>query len=124
MLRKQRGDDGAALVIALVFLVFISVLVTASLDYAFTDIKATPVVRANRALAYDADAAMEQAIAEIRIDPTQGVRYSCDPQHFPHSLQTNQSADLRVNCTPQQVPQYYQRHVQLQVCYDSDASCA
>ncbi|MGN6609124.1 MAG: hypothetical protein ACTHMS_19185 [Jatrophihabitans sp.] len=120
MLRRPRDEDGAALVIALVFLIFISVLVTASLNIVFTDTKATPVIRANRALAYDADAALQYAIATIRVNPNQGLQYSCDAIPFPGSssgFTLNQSISLQVNCSPEQPnsPLYYQRHVQLQV---------
>ena len=117
MLRRVRSgdaaDDGAVLIIAMVFIIFVAVIVSASLSYAFTNERTTSTVRANRGLAYDSDAAMQKAIATIRTGECAAVDYSGH----------NQSAALRVDCTPE-TALLYQREVQLDVCYASDATCA
>jgi hypothetical protein len=60
--RRQRGEEGAALLAALIFVLICSVVVGVLLGFADTDFRTTVAVREQRREAYAADAAVEAAI--------------------------------------------------------------
>jgi hypothetical protein len=119
---RCRGEDGAALELALIFLGAIALIITALLSFASTSSQATVVTRTTRSNDYDADAAMQTAIATIRVDSTEGYVGSCLPGGFVPSLTLNNpSRPIRVDCTPFSAPSA-QRHVVLSVCSTSVAA--
>ncbi|TMK45417.1 MAG: hypothetical protein E6G66_12920 [Actinobacteria bacterium] len=73
-LRKARdGQEGSALVLALIFLAILAVGMTALLVFADTSIRATVGLRSQEGNSYAADGAVNAAINAIRGDKTQGV---------------------------------------------------
>lgn len=115
--RRAHGEDGAALELALIFLTAISVIVAVLLGFASTSSQATVVTRATRGTDYDADAAMQAAIATIRVGTTQGYVGSCS-SFTPAFTLNNPANPLRVDCTPF-TASAAQRHVVLSVCRSS-----
>ena len=77
MRTRGRGEDGAALELALIFLAAIALIVSTLLGFAGTSSQATVVTRTSRGNDYDADAAMQAAIATIRVATTEGYVGSC-----------------------------------------------
>jgi len=121
--RKPRhGEDGAALELALIFLTASAFAVTALLGFASSSSTATVITRTVRGSDYDADAAMQAAIATLRISTTQGYVGNCLPSGFTPAFTLNSPATpLRVDCYPYSAPSL-QRHVVLSVCPSSVAA--
>ncbi|MEJ7583295.1 MAG: hypothetical protein WKF43_04240 [Acidimicrobiales bacterium] len=63
-------DQGATLLLVLVFLTVFGVLIGAVLGAVDANLKTTSVVRNRAALTYAADAAIEEAVKRVAIDPT------------------------------------------------------
>ncbi len=118
--RRGRGEDGAALELALIFLAATALIVAVLLDFASSSSQATAVVRTARGSDYDADAAMQAAIATIRADSTQGFVGTC-ASFTPSFTLNTPTRPLRVDCTPFSAP-VAQRHVVLSVCAASVAA--
>ena len=118
--RRATGEAGVALELALIFLTAISVVVAVLLGFASTSSQATVVTRAARGTDYDADAAMQAAIATIRVGTTEGYVGSC-ASFTPAFTLNNPSVPLRVDCTPF-TASAAQRHVVLSVCRASVAA--
>ncbi|HZQ79792.1 MAG TPA: hypothetical protein VFE55_20860 [Acidimicrobiia bacterium] len=119
---KQRAEDerGTILVITLAFLTLAGLTVVGLLNYSTTALTATNQLAAQRSKDYDADGAMDAAIAKLRTSTTQGYVGSCSSYSFPSTdslTANNSSVALRVDCTPTFVPagQFY-RDVLLSVC--------
>lgn len=68
--RRARSEDGAALVLALVFLAVFGVLIGILLGQVTVNLKTTPIVQSRIDRTYAADAAVEQGIQLLRLDPT------------------------------------------------------
>ena len=124
---RARGRDevGAALELALIFLMSTSVIVGTLLTFASSSSQATVVTRATRGFDYDADAAMQAAIATIRVSTTQGyVGVGKCVSFTPGFTLNNSSRPLRVDCSPFSASAG-QRHIILSVCPSSaGAPCA
>ena len=119
--RSMRGDEGGmALVMALMFVTFAAVLIAATLGLASTNLRATLALETARGSYYDADAAMESAIATIRVDTDNGYVGLC-PSYTPAFTLNVSSTPVRVDCFPQVAP-LYQRRVVLLVCRSSVAA--
>jgi hypothetical protein len=117
--RRAGGEDGSALVLALLFLTVTGVIVSALLGFATTSSSATIAVRSARGTDYDTEAAMQAAIATIRVDATQGVVGKClTGGYTPTWTLNNPSIPVRVDCYPQ-TSAASQRHVVLSVCASS-----
>src|SRR4051794_13389551 len=131
MRQPARGEDGQSLLIALAFLAFISLIVTALLQFGFASVKATATIRTNRSQAYDADAAMDAAIAKIRTKGNWGFydgsagSHDCgavgDPYSFSWTSVNLSGVVLRVDCktrpaSANQQFAFFTRHVTLAVC--------
>ena len=115
-MRRARGRDetGAALELALIFLMSTSVIVGTLLTFASSSSQATVATRSNRGFDYDADAAMQAAIATIRVSTTQGYVGNC-VSFTPAFTLNDPSRPLRVDCFPFSAS-VAQRHVVLSVC--------
>lgn len=115
-LHHERGRDevGAALELALIFLTSTAFIVATLLTFASTSSQATIVTRTTRGSDYDADAAMQAAIATIRVSTTQGYVGSCISFTPGFTLNTP-SRPVRVDCFPF-AASAAQRHVVLSVC--------
>ena len=119
---RGRGEEGVALELALIFLAAIALIVTTLLGFATTSSQATVVTRTSRGNDYDADAAMQAAIATIRVDTTQGSLGNCLPGGFVPAITLNNPAQpIRVDCAPFSASAA-QRHVVLSVCASSIAA--
>ena len=118
--RRGRGEDGAALELALLFLGAASLIVVALLNFASTSSQATTVTRTTRGTDYDADAAMQAAIATIRVSTTQGVVGTCS-SYTPSFALNDPARPVRVDCFPLTGATASQRHVILSVCPSSVA---
>jgi hypothetical protein len=111
---RSRDETGAALELALIFLMSTAVIVATLLTFATTSSQATLVTRTGRGSDYDADAAMQAAIATIRVDTTQGYVGSC-VSFTPVFTLNNPSRPLRVDCFPF-AASATQRNIILSVC--------
>jgi hypothetical protein len=118
--RRARDESGAALELALIFLTAVSVIVASLLGFASTSSQASVVIRTTRGGDYDSDAAMQAAIATIRVTAGQGYVGTCN-SFTPAFTLNNPSAPLRVDCTPFSTSSL-QRHVVLSVCRSSVAA--
>lgn len=117
--RRATGENGSALVLALLFLTVSAVVVTALLGFTTTSSSATSALRAARGTEYDATSAMQAAIATIRVDPAEGSAENCLAGGYtPAWTLNNPSRPLRVDCSPQSSSSS-QRRVVLSVCPSS-----
>jgi hypothetical protein len=117
--RCATGEDGSALVLALLFLTVSAVVVTAMVGFTTTSSSATTALRAARGTDYDATSAMQAAIATIRVGTTQGYAGNCLNGGFtPGWTLNNPAKPLRVDCFPQS-SSATQRRVVLSVCPSS-----
>jgi hypothetical protein len=116
---RLRGEGGAALQLALVFLTAIALIVGALLGFAGESSQATVVTRTTRSTDYDADGAMQAAIATIRASTTQGVVGACvsiTPTALaPPVALNNPARPVRVDCAPS-AALGAQRNMVLSVC--------
>lgn len=64
--RHTRSEDGSALLIALIFVTVFGVIISVVLSFADTNFRLTSATRLQRSTVYDADAAVESAIAHYR----------------------------------------------------------
>jgi hypothetical protein len=117
--RRATGEEGSALVLALLFLTVSAVVVTALVGFTTTSSSATSALRSARGTDYDAASAMQAAIATIRVGTTQGYAGSCLAGGYtPTWTLNNPSRPLRVDCFPQS-SSATQRRVVLSVCPSS-----
>jgi hypothetical protein len=117
--RRATGEEGSALVLALLFLTVSAVVVTALVGFTTTSSRATSALRSARGTDYDAASAMQAAIATIRVGTTQGYPGSClTGGYTPAWTLNNPSRPLRVDCYPQS-SSATQRRVVLSVCPSS-----
>jgi hypothetical protein len=114
--RRHSNEDGSALILAMLFLTVSAVVVTALLGFSSTSSSATIVIRSVRGTDYDAESAMQAAIAKIRVGTTEGYAGSClQGGYTPTWTLNNPSRPLRVDCFPQS-SSATQRRVVLSVC--------
>jgi hypothetical protein len=117
--RRASGEDGSALVLALLFLTVSAVVVSALISFTTTSSSATSVLRGARGTDYDTASAMQAAIATIRVNPAEGYAGSCLNSGFtPAWTLNNPSKPLRVDCYPRS-SSATQRRVVLSVCPSS-----
>jgi hypothetical protein len=90
-LRRGRGERGSALVLALLFLTVCGVTMGGLLTFSSTSSVSTSALRTSRGNDYDVEAAMQAAIATVRIGLT------C-PSFTPPWALNNPSRPLRVDC--------------------------
>jgi len=110
-----RGDEGSALVLALLFLTVCGVAVGGMLTFANTSSNATSALRANRGTEFDAEGAMQVAIATVRT----GTACTTNMYSPLSSQLNNTSAPVRVDCYPISVVStgaYAKRNDVLYVC--------
>lgn len=113
---RRSGEDGSALILAMLFLTVSAVVVTALLGFSSTSSSATIVIRSVRGTDYDAESAMQAAIAKIRVGVSEGYAGSClQGGYTPTWTLNNPSKPLRVDCFPQS-SSATQRRVVLSVC--------
>jgi hypothetical protein len=117
MRQRFKSESGSIMVITVAFLAFAGVTVAALLNYSSTALGATNRLASLRGTDYDADGALEAAIARIRNSTSEGYFGSCTP-YTPSSASltvNNSSVPLRVDCSPKFAP-LLQREVLLSVC--------
>ncbi len=94
--QNARGEEGNALILALLFLTVCSVVLGALMTYATTSSASTSALRAARGTDYDVDAAMNGAIASLR---TTVASCGTGASGFtPTWTLNNTGAPLRVDC--------------------------
>ena len=125
--RRGRGEDGAALELALVFLTAIAIFVGALIGFTDTSSRATVATRTARNTDYDADALMQADIATIRVTTTSGVVGNCPvftaATPTPALTLNGSYKALHVDCLPSSTSTSTPtRHVVLAVC-DAAVSC-
>jgi hypothetical protein len=117
--RRATGDEGSALVLALLFLTTSAVIVTALVGFSTTSSAGTSALRAARGTDYDAASAMQAAIATIRVGATEGYAGNClNGGYTPTWTINNTARPVRVDCYPQSSSST-QRRVVLSVCPSS-----
>jgi len=93
---RNRGEQGSALVLALLFLTVCGLTIAALINYANTSSTATTALRTARGTDYDVDAAMNGAIAKLR---TTGATCGTGGSGYSPSWTLNNAAlPLRVDC--------------------------
>jgi hypothetical protein len=92
---RNHGQEGSALVMALVFLTSCGIIIGALMTFANTNSAATTSLRTSRGSDFDAQAAMEAAIATVRTGSTCGTGAS---GYTPSWTLNNPSRPLRVDC--------------------------
>jgi hypothetical protein len=113
--RAQTADEGGqALVMGLIFINVVAVIVSAIVGLANANVRATTPLRTLRGSSYDADAALEAALATIRVDTNRGYVNLC-PSYTPTFTLNSPSDPVRVDCFPIAAP-LFQRRVVLSVC--------
>lgn len=115
MKSTRGGEDGAVIVMAMVFVTVVAVVVVAMLTLSVPTLRTTGVVQDNRTSDYAADGTMTRAIAAIRFNPS-----LCTANRTTFDIP---DAGLRVDCTTRTVVPY-QRELQLQVCPSSGCAGA
>jgi Tfp pilus assembly protein PilX len=103
--RRLHGEDGASLVLAMAFLILLSLILVALLGFAVTSFKAGGDVGDREKATYAANAAIDTAVARIRQDASMQVgrnaSYSpsqaCGLTYHP----TDGTPDATATCTPQ-----------------------
>ncbi len=115
----QSSEEGSALVICLAFLTFVALVVGALLEYTYTNLVATNKLKAVRSTDYNADGAMEQAIAAIRVNTAQGFVGACTSISV--AAANGDGSSVRVDCAPTLMP-LFQRQVSLSVCPSTEAA--
>jgi hypothetical protein len=123
---KRRCDHdaerGAALIIAIAFMMMIGVVSAGLLAFITTSVNARPRLDAVRNRQYAADAAIEYSIARVRGVGANGPALtSCAGP----DTQTSNSVTIRVECTdvPISVNGFLQRNVVFVACLSSAANC-
>lgn len=104
--RVQRGDEGSALVLALMVVLLVGTLFAAAIDYTQTGLLATPTVRNDRNEVATIQSAVDGAINNIRGSSTIGKSTTPSCPDFVPPLPTglpgvDATEDFRVTCTPQ-----------------------
>jgi hypothetical protein len=94
---RARGEDGQALIMSLIFLCVCAVMIGGLLTYSNGTSTATTALRIARGNDYDAVAAMNAAIARVRVGNTCGTGGS---GYTPSWTLNNPSRPLRVDCFP------------------------
>jgi hypothetical protein len=123
--RAKRDESGAALVLAIVFMVAIGAIAGATLSLITSGINNRASLDVLRDREYAADGAIESAITQVRVLPAPGPALTgCDPGT--HSNHTLSGINIRVNCT--NVPTrtfsgYLQRNVIFTACLETSADC-
>ena len=120
---RSRGEEGAALILAMLFLCVCAVILGGLLTYANTSARTTNVLRSARSNAYDAQQTMDAAIATVRTGTTCSA--SGTTVYTPPTSQLNNaSRPLRVDCfAPASFPVVAQRrNYVLLVCPTSVAA--
>jgi len=77
-----REENGQVLLMALVFLTAIAIIMAALLGFAFTSFAAAPALRSATQSQYSADAAVEQAIANLRTPANDNAFQPFTPAQF------------------------------------------
>ncbi len=118
---RARGEQGSALVLALLFLSVCGITVGGLLTYANASSTSTTALRSSRGSDYNAIGAMQAAIATVRIGATCSNGVYVTPAA---SLNNPPAIVLRVDCFPQSSTTK-QRNDVLSVCPSSvSAPCA
>jgi hypothetical protein len=106
---KLRGDDGQVLPLALAFLVFFGLVITALLTFANASVLSSERLREQRNTIYAADGATDAAIQYARRNPAVGA-YGTPP--FTAFSATLNGVTARVTCTSLANPTDVNRKVQ------------
>jgi hypothetical protein len=119
---RSKGEDGSALVLALLFLSVCAVILGGLLTYANTSARTTGALRTSRSNDYDAQLTMDAAIATVRTGTT-CTSTGTTVYTPPTSMLNNASRPLRVDCyAPTSFPTVnQQRNYVLMVCPTSAA---
>jgi hypothetical protein len=131
---RRRDERGASLVLAIVFLVVVGALTTATLAHITSGLNQRRTLDSVRDREYAADAAIEYAIADVRVAPGPGPALSsCPPPsppttdhtHFGYHYQVAGKA-MRVDCINAPTLTFggfTQRNVIFVACEDSGSDC-
>jgi hypothetical protein len=126
MMRRPRSsnDEGAVLILALVFLVAVALVLLALVSLAGTNLVATSKLQAQRNLEYAADSLVDGAIQTVRSEAPNPLPNPACP-NFPSnaSLQPN-GENLIVECTMGIPAGFYGRIVEFDACAAPAASFA
>jgi hypothetical protein len=95
--RPAPDDDGAALIMALVFVTAIGLVVGALLSYGAANVRASTAMRERAQADYDVDGALQTAVNTIR---TSGYNNAPGQQCFDGSGTFTYSGDVAVACMP------------------------
>jgi hypothetical protein len=114
--RRATNDEGAVLILALVFLIAVALVLLALVSLASTNLVATSKLDAQRNLEYAADAVVDGAIQTVRSEAPSSLTNPTCP-NFPSStaLQPN-GENVIVECTMGIPAGFYGRIVEFDAC--------
>lgn len=101
---RPGGDEGAALVLAIIYVLVVSVIVMSVVDYAGTSVRSGAAIAQNRDVDYALDAAVDGAVRQVRhgLSAQQGIAPGyggvCDNYHAP----TTNGLAVTVSCQGEQ----------------------
>jgi hypothetical protein len=130
--RVHRDEQGAALILAIVFLVIVGGIVAAGLSSITSGLNDRNILDAARQREYSADSAIDFAIATVRTMPAptvfSGPGYTpCGPYSYElNSINGNVYPKMRVDCTPAgttSLSGFQQRDVVFAACIDVGQAC-
>ncbi len=101
---RRGGDEGAALILAIIYVLVVSVVVMSVVDYAGTGVRSSSAVAENRDVDYALDAAVDGAVRQVRhgLGAQQGIAPGyggvCDNYNAP----TTNGLAVTVSCQGEQ----------------------
>ncbi|MGB9376774.1 MAG: hypothetical protein WCB04_04580, partial [Mycobacteriales bacterium] len=103
--RRMVDDSGASLILALAFMTFLGLVVSALLTYSGTSLRSTSATQAKAEATYDIDGALQGAVNQIRTDGTyaNAPGQRCPDFRFagPNATRSDASApEIIVRCAP------------------------
>jgi hypothetical protein len=120
----DRSESGAVMVLALVFLVAVTMTTLSILGYAGASLFDTGTLQNQRAMQYGAEAAVQGAIQTVRYQaPTSALQQNCTFPTTTTSVTIN-GFNFVVKCTISIPPGFYGRNVTFNGCLANGSSCA
>jgi len=101
--RRDSDDTGASLILALAFMTFLGLVVSALLTYGGTSLRSTNATQAKAESSYDIDGALQAAVNQVRTEGTftNALGQSCPELSFPAPNATRNdptAPDIKVIC--------------------------
>ena len=125
---KPRDESGAALVLALAFIIMMALITGALVASVASALNSGVSLDRARAREYAADSAIQYAITQVRVLPDPGPALSgcATGTHYSYTSTDNPAIDIRVNCSNLfQFTRsgFQQRNVVFNACLENGSDC-